>query len=128
MSLVIEHIPQNPVSTPVEHASPRPIDLVHLRRYTLGDRALEREILDLFLKQTPKTIAELRQAATEKAWHAAAHSLKGSGRAVGAWRVARMGELAERAGLPECPETRHDLIAKIEAAAAEAAGYVLALD
>ena len=29
-------------------ASSRPVDLVHLSRYTLGDRALEREVLELF--------------------------------------------------------------------------------
>ena len=30
----------------------RPVDLVHLSRYTLGDRALEREMLDLFCTQS----------------------------------------------------------------------------
>jgi hypothetical protein len=31
----------------------RPIDLVHLARATLGDRSLEREVLQLFDRQSP---------------------------------------------------------------------------
>ncbi len=60
-----------------------PVDLKHLRRYTLGDAGLEREILDLFFGQLPTTIAALAAAATPKEWKVAAHTLKGSGRAVG---------------------------------------------
>ncbi|MEQ1718528.1 MAG: Hpt domain-containing protein [Hyphomicrobium sp.] len=73
-----------------------PVDLKHLRRYTLGDASLEREVLDLFLGQLPQTIAALGAAASEKDWKMAAHTLKGSGRAVGAWRIARIAEQAER--------------------------------
>lgn len=64
-----------------EHA---PLDLVHLARFTFGDRTLEREILELFRTQTGKSIAELDAAATDREWYMAAHTLKGSSRAVGA--------------------------------------------
>lgn len=74
----------------------QPVDRAHLARYTMGDAALEREVLELFASQTWKTIAELRQALDEKAWHVAAHTLKGSARAVGAWDVAMEAERAER--------------------------------
>jgi HPt (histidine-containing phosphotransfer) domain-containing protein len=73
-----------------------PVDLKHLRRYTMGDVSLEREVLDLFLGQLPQTMAALGTAKTEKEWKIAAHTLKGSGRAVGAWRIARIAEQAER--------------------------------
>ena len=71
-----------------------PIDRGHLQRYTLGDAGLELEILTLFIDQAPLTYAALTSAATAHDWSMAAHSLKGSARAVGATGV---GDLAERA-------------------------------
>lgn len=72
------------------------IDFAHLRRFTAGNPELEAEILQLFLAQTPKTIMELGRASDLAAWRMAAHTLKGSARAVGAWRLARAAEAAER--------------------------------
>ncbi len=74
----------------------RPIDLVHLARTTLGDRALEREVLQLFDRQSSILIARMRTAAPA-AVAALAHTLKGSARGIGAWRVARAAELLELA-------------------------------
>jgi len=90
-----------------------PIDHVHLGRYTLGNRALEIEVLQLFAGQAPETIAALATATDDRAWHVAAHTLKGSARAVGAWALARAAEDAERAGLRD--EGRDALLAEIEA-------------
>ncbi len=73
----------------------RPVDLVHLARQTLGDRGLEREVLQLFLRHSETCLVRLREASDEAAWTAAAHSLKGSARGIGAWRVARAAERAE---------------------------------
>jgi HPt (histidine-containing phosphotransfer) domain-containing protein len=75
----------------------RPIDLVHLARTTLGDRALEREVLQLFDRQSSMLIARMRTAAPP-AVAALAHTLKGSARGIGAWRVARAADLLELAG------------------------------
>ena len=75
----------------------RPIDLVHLARTTLGDRALEREVLQLFDRQSGILIARMRTAAPA-AITALAHTLKGSARGIGAWRVARAAERLELAG------------------------------
>ena len=96
-----------------------PIDRAHLRRYTLGDKALEDEVLRLFLAQLPETLAALRSAATERDWKIAAHTLKGSSRAVGAWRIASLAQEAEALRGPEA-EACPDAIAKLEAAASEA--------
>ena len=79
-----------------EPTAPWPVDLIHLRRYTMGDKQLEAEVLDLFAGELPKTVAALKRAATEEAWKMAAHTLKGSARAVGAWRLARAATVAER--------------------------------
>ena len=75
----------------------RPIDLVHLARTTLGDRGLEREVLQLFDRQSTLLIARMRSAAPA-AIATLAHTLKGSARGIGAWRVARAAEALELAG------------------------------
>jgi HPt (histidine-containing phosphotransfer) domain-containing protein len=100
-----------------------PVDLDHLRRYTLGDKALEDEVLGLFLAQLPETIAALRSAATERDWKMAAHTLKGSSRAVGAWRIARLAQQAEALVCSAEPEACSDAISKLEAAASEASTF-----
>lgn len=105
----------------------RPIDRKHLARYTLGDEALEEEILGLFLEQLPKTIATLRSAQTDKDWTCAAHTLKGSARCVGAWRLARSGEQAERLGGIHNRSLCLEAILRVEAAAEEARCYIIGL-
>jgi HPt (histidine-containing phosphotransfer) domain-containing protein len=105
-------------------ASDGPVDLVHLRRYTLGDKALEIEVLELFLAQLPETIASMRSAANERDWKIAAHTLKGSSRAVGAWRIATLAQEAEE--LPAEAESTawSDAISRLETAASEARAFV----
>jgi HPt (histidine-containing phosphotransfer) domain-containing protein len=78
----------------------RPIDLVHLARATLGDRSLEREVLQLFDRQSALLIARLRNAGPDGV-AMIAHTLKGSARGIGAWRVARAAEAVELAGSTE---------------------------
>lgn len=103
-----------------------PIDLKHLRRYTLGNAGLEREILDLFFGQLPTTISALSAAATPKDWKVAAHTLKGSGRAVGAWRIARIAEQAEYSeGIANPSHVAHT-IELLEEAADEARSFMRA--
>ena len=75
----------------------RPIDLVHLARTTLGDRGLEREVLQLFDRQSTLLIARMRSAAPAGIV-TLAHTLKGSARGIGAWRVARAADALEIAG------------------------------
>jgi len=62
----------------------RPVDLVHLSRYTLGERALEREVLELFCSQSLVYLERLRAVQSDSDWKDAAHSLKGSASAIGA--------------------------------------------
>ena len=63
-----------------------PIDLEQLRRMTLGDEALEHEVLAMFSAQSARLIASLATMPPEAA--AIAHTLKGSARAIGAQAVA----------------------------------------
>jgi HPt (histidine-containing phosphotransfer) domain-containing protein len=72
-----------------------PIDWIHLSRFTLNDEALEREVLGLFAMDAPRYLAKMLAARGRKDWIEAAHTLKGSARAVGAWSVAECAEAAE---------------------------------
>lgn len=71
------------------------LDRDHLARYTLGDAALELEVLHLFLGQMPRSLGSLRHSQSPKDWLQAAHSIKGAARAVGAWKLAHAAEVAE---------------------------------
>lgn len=99
-----------------------PIDHRHLSRYTLGDRALEREVLQLFSNQAALYLDGLRQAKSPAQWAEAAHSLKGSAQAIGASRIAAAATQAE--GFSAADRSRGSCLAKIEAAVAEARDYI----
>ena len=100
----------------------QPIDHVHLARYTMGNRPLELEVLQLFAGQAPDTLADLAAATTAKAWHISAHTLKGSARAVGAWALASAAEEAERAGPDDA--RRPELMIRLAALIEEARRYI----
>ena len=75
------------------------IDLGYLQRVTLGDSALQNEVLGLFREQIASSVSALRRSIAEDdraSWDMAAHTLKGSAWAVGAFRLAQEAERAER--------------------------------
>jgi len=88
----------------------RPIDLVHLARMTLGDRSLEREVLELFDRQA-MLLMQRMVAAPVEAVPALAHTLKGSARAIGAAHVARAAEALEVVSLTDAGERARALAA-----------------
>lgn len=72
------------------------LDEAHLEQMTLGDRGLEREVLQIFVRQAAMVMGRI--AGAEPAIvAAAAHTLTGSARGIGAWRVAQAAERLERA-------------------------------
>ena len=85
-----------PVSSPSLAPLSAPIDREHLARMTLGDDSLEREVLALFDRQADMLLARMSKSAPAVAG-AAAHTLKGSARGIGAWRVASAAEAVELA-------------------------------
>lgn len=113
--------------TPCVSTGVQPIDRKHLARYTQGDRALEIEVLGLFLEQLPKSVDALRLALSDQDWLRAAHTIKGSSRCVGAWRLARMGEQAERLGGITNRRARIEAVLRIEEAAEEARAFIVEL-
>jgi HPt (histidine-containing phosphotransfer) domain-containing protein len=72
-----------------------PIDIAHLRRTTLGDAGLEREVLAMFAGQAGRLIGALAALPAEAA--ELAHTLNGSARAIGAFQVAEAAEAFEAA-------------------------------
>jgi HPt (histidine-containing phosphotransfer) domain-containing protein len=74
----------------------RPIDLVHLSHMTLGDHELERDVLILFARQI-ELMMERIETGTGPVAAAAAHTLKGSARGVGAFALARAAAEVEEA-------------------------------
>jgi HPt (histidine-containing phosphotransfer) domain-containing protein len=84
------------VSAPAQSSAEPPIDLTHLARMTLGERSLEREVLALFDRQAELLLPRIRHGAPAVV-AASAHTLKGSARGIGAWRVALAAEAVELA-------------------------------
>lgn len=72
-----------------------PIDTGHLKRMTLGDAGLEQEVLAMFAAQAAGLMDSLAALTPEAG--AQAHTLKGSARAIGAFRVADAAERLEAA-------------------------------
>jgi HPt (histidine-containing phosphotransfer) domain-containing protein len=66
------------------------IDIEHLRRMTLGDASLEREVLAMFSAQAVGLVGGLATLPSDAG--ALAHTLKGSARAIGAFGVADAAE------------------------------------
>jgi HPt (histidine-containing phosphotransfer) domain-containing protein len=84
-----------------EQIAPEPVvDLAHLRRMTLGNAALEREVLSLFYAHSALLMETIRggDPAPVPAW---AHTLKGSALAIGANEVARAADALQRAPADE---------------------------
>jgi len=79
---------------PIEAMEGAIIDRAHLARMTFGDRALEREVLQLFDRQAELLIERIRKGAPA-AVATLAHTLKGSAVGIGATRVARAAACVE---------------------------------
>ena len=94
-----------------------PIDLAHLKRMTLGDAGLEAEVLAMFSAQAVRLIGSL--AALPADTGALAHTLKGSARAIGAFRVAESAESLE-AALGGNDDDVHEALADLKEAIIQA--------
>ena len=82
-------------SPPIAGEEPA-IDIAHLGRMTLGDRSLEIQVLELFDRQAEMLTARMREVAPAGV-ASLAHTLSGSARGIGAWRVAAAAAALERA-------------------------------
>ncbi|RVC61663.1 Hpt domain-containing protein [Mesorhizobium sp.] len=92
-------------------ARSRPVDLAHLSRQTMGDRALEQEVLALFVQQALGVRDKILEADVKERL-LLAHGLKGSARGVGAFAIADCAAAIE--GHPEDAKTLNRLGVLIE--------------
>lgn len=101
-------------------AQARPVDFAHLARQTMGDKALELEVLQIFARQARESMRELAQG-EGGARAAVAHRLKGSACAAGAVAVAQAAEALEAAPADA------SALAAVAAAVVEAENFILGL-
>ncbi|MFO1148451.1 MAG: Hpt domain-containing protein [Alsobacter sp.] len=103
------------------------LDLDHLARQTLHDPELERQIVAMFFEQSAEVLRQIWDAAEHRQRMEAAHRLKGSARAVGAWRVAEASGRVE--ALPAHAPDDHVLeaVAGLHAKVAEARAVIAGL-
>ena len=108
-------------STPKCASADNPVDLVHLSRQSLGDRSLENEILRLFHNQSKLYLDRLANATTADERRFAAHTVVGSARGIGAWKVAEQAKAVELASSRKCD------ISDLRAAVEDANSYIESL-
>ncbi|KAB2910420.1 MAG: Hpt domain-containing protein [Hyphomicrobiaceae bacterium] len=107
------------------------IDRGYLARFTLGNAALEQEVLELFACHAPQYLEHLRAATSSQSWKEAAHTIKGSAAAVGARRLASLAEMAENLDIEgaqvRAEGDRERAVEAVAAAVDEACRYVARL-
>src|SRR5262245_31521294 len=104
------------------------LDRDHLARITFSDRSLEREVLQLFDRQSELLLDRMRTS-EPAAIATLAHTLKGSALGIGATRVARAAaeaELVARANPGESRRAINELAQAVEEARAEISALVRA--
>ena len=99
------------------------LDVDHLSRQTLGNPALEREVLAIFRRQARQMLFQLEALTDPKNRLEIAHALNGSAKGIGAWRVAEAAERLERmardgrpsgAAVAELAESVSEVLGRIE--------------
>jgi HPt (histidine-containing phosphotransfer) domain-containing protein len=91
-----------------------PIDIAHLKRMTLGDAGLEREVLAMFGGQAVRLIEALAALPSDAA--EIAHTLNGSARAIGAFQVAGAAEAFEASPSAETLAALRDAVTQARGA------------
>jgi HPt (histidine-containing phosphotransfer) domain-containing protein len=109
----------NWMSSPPLAPDDGPIDFEHLARMTLGDPALECEVLTMFVGQSAKLLDQLASLPPEAG--SIAHTLKGSARAIGAFAVAEAASrleavLSEAGAARAALDTLKDAVAQAQGA------------
>ena len=92
------------------------LDLAYLHQHSLGNAALETEMLELFLRQSMRLLLEFNVRTEPREWRDFARTLKSSASGIGALEVAQIAERLELCGQSkESAETRA-LLAALETA------------
>jgi HPt (histidine-containing phosphotransfer) domain-containing protein len=100
------------------------IDRTHLFKMTLGDHTLQEEVLRLFERQAGMLLERMSGADPAKV-KALAHTLNGSARGIGAWRVAHAAQAVEVA--PDLSSGREESLQSLRLAVDEAVAAIVEL-
>lgn len=100
---------------------PNPIDLAHLGEQVMHDASLEREVLSLFATQVSSMATQL-QSANMRERQVLAHTMSGSARGIGAFRLADLAEALEL--MPDDPS----LVAPLEDECVRTADFIASLN
>jgi hypothetical protein len=95
------------------------IDFEHLARMTFGEHDLERDVLTLFDVQAAMLLGRM-DGSPPQAVAVFAHTLNGSARGIGAWKVSEAAEALERDASGPEPAVTNDAIGRLSLAVAEA--------
>jgi HPt (histidine-containing phosphotransfer) domain-containing protein len=106
------------ISAPPLAPAEQVIDLDHLARMTLGEAKLEREVLQLFDQQVEMLLDHMTSE-TPRVTAAFAHTLVGSARGIGAWKLAAAAEAVERIASGPGPTTLTAAMNRLSSAVAE---------
>ena len=101
----------------------RPIDLVHLARQTLGDRALECEVLRMFEKQVAIYFERVNAATDPYEITLGLHTLKGAAQGIGAMVLASQARAAE-VEFARDGKLDEETLADLGMAVSEVCGYI----
>jgi len=74
----------------------KPVDLAHLSAVTMGDRALEWEVLCMFCEQIPHYFQMIENCASDDDIRRAAHTIRGAAKNIGAFTLADMANVWEQ--------------------------------
>lgn len=111
----------SPAEAANAEASLAPVDLAHLRRQSMDDIVVEKDVLALFVRQALHVRATIAHVTDDECGRLA-HMLKGAARGVGAFAV------AECAGAVEADPADRRLCEPLAARIAEACDFIAALD
>jgi len=92
------------------------VDFTYLEGFTGGDAGLMREVFNVFLKEAHGWAKELETGPSD--WRAIVHTMKGTGRSVGAKGLGDLCERAEADGpelLPEIGRALDEVITEVDA-------------
>ncbi|MDX2204025.1 MAG: Hpt domain-containing protein [Hyphomicrobiaceae bacterium] len=110
------------------------LDRAYLARFTLGNSALEKEVLGLFATQAPLYLQRLLEAETPEAWIEAAHTLRGAAAGLGIGHVAQLAAAAEGFDVLavgeacDCTAAKAEVVAVLREAVEQALAAIRDLD
>ena len=107
---------KSPPAPEGETFDPLIFDVVHFRRYTQGNAKFEAELIGLFRGQLSSLLDQLGGPGTADDWKLAAHTLKGSARAIGAVAISDIAATLEVLGFSGGAEIRQSLLRSLRQA------------